>query len=843
MKTAIGMMVLGGLLLAGPLVGAAAAACVDVDGDGFDTCNPNQVGDLDGEVRDCDDGDASAWPGAVEVCDGVDDDCDGVIDEGFDADGDGWTTCAGDCDDGDAAVHPAVEMEWCNGIDDDCDGFVDEGYDPDGDGVSRCEGDCDNTDPKVHPGAEEICNGIDDDCDWSIDEGFDNDGDGWTTCNGDCADDDVLVHPGNVEYCNGFDDNCGGGIDEGHDLDGDGVTRCEGDCKDGDPKIHPGAEEICNGIDDDCDWVVDEGFDGDSDGWATCGGDCDDENPLAFPGSEEFCNGFDDDCDGDVDEGYDGDGDGVTWCAGDCHDGDPTKSPLLPELCNGVDDDCDYLIDEGFDEDGDGWTTCNGDCDDDSVLAHPGHDEEYCNGFDDDCDLALDEGCVACEPGLVPVSGSWSAAGGVLALGGWTLALEDDATLTWLEDGPAALGGTAAVVAGGPVGELWVVDLGLAYRGQGTTGEGPEGPHLELGSVSEAVTDGWQYFDVAAGSALARDDAPADVVDLWQPESGFAAQLGMGGAGDGSEPGAWAGVAWARPATGASGVGELLTGLAGVDYEQCAEPGPVVGEGDCCAPHASVGCEELEIQECVCGADPFCCEVEWDGLCVDEAADLCGACGPPPGGPCCEANGTPGCDDPETEECVCSADPYCCNTAWDNLCAGAAISLCEACGPPPGGPCCEDNGTPGCDDADVEGCVCAVDPYCCNTAWDGICVEEAIQICGACGPTPGEGACCEVNGTPGCEDPQVEGCVCALDAFCCEVDWDVLCVDQASKDCEACGGAGASDCCESNGTPGCDDLQVEGCTCALDAFCCDVTWDWVCVDVAMVECGACGLAE
>ena len=65
-------------------------------------------------------------PGAVEDCDGIDDDCDGYVDEGFDTDGDGYTTCGGDCDDADGAVNPGA-TELCDGIDNDCDGQLDEG--------------------------------------------------------------------------------------------------------------------------------------------------------------------------------------------------------------------------------------------------------------------------------------------------------------------------------------------------------------------------------------------------------------------------------------------------------------------------------------------------------------------------------------------------------------------------------------------------------------------------------------------------------------------------------------------------------------------------------------------
>jgi len=346
---------------------------------------------------DCNDADAAVHPGATEVCNGVDDDCDGQTDEGLttayyrDADGDGYGNLAvavqactppdgyvadhTDCDDTDANEHPG--QTWYKDADND-------GY-SDGTTSSACtrpagykvaaeltatSGDCDDAEAAVHPGATEVCNGVDDDCDGQTDEGLtttyyqDADGDGYgdpnnsiQACapphgyvldNTDCNDQDNSVHPGATEACNGNDDNCNGQVDEGFpqntyymDLDGDGygdaqfmIQACaqpEGyvtngdDCDDTKEAVHPGATETCNNIDDNCNGQVDEGLpqntyymdlDGDGygdaqfmiqacaqpEGYVSNGDDCDDAHETVHPTAVEVCdNGLDDDCDGLID--------------------------------------------------------------------------------------------------------------------------------------------------------------------------------------------------------------------------------------------------------------------------------------------------------------------------------------------------------------------------------------------------------------------------------------------------------------------------------------------------------------------------------------------------------------
>jgi hypothetical protein len=99
------------------------------------------------------------------------------------------------------------------------------------------------------------------------------------------------------------------------------------------------------------------------------------------------------------------------------------------------------------------------------------------------------------------------------------------------------------------------------------------------------------------------------------------------------------------------------------------------------------------------------------------------------------------------------------------------------------GDCCEAHpGEVGCENKAVEECVCDEDPQCCDLTWDDACVVGVVIYgCGQCEGIGGDGDCCEAHDNPGCDDNEIETCVCAMDIACCNAEWDQICVDQVAE--------------------------------------------------------------
>lgn len=397
---------------------------VDLDEDGYGDSNDTIIacgaqGVYSATVGgDCADEDAASYPGATESCDGVDNNCDGQVDDGAptatwyaDQDGDGFgeagsflESCAAptgyvsdgsDCDDSSTSTYPG-SSELCDGVDNDCNGAVDDGAtnpqtwytDADGDGYGTgagtvactppsgtvaIAGDCDDADSGAAPGLLERCDSVDNDCSGVVDDNptdgslwyLDGDGDGYgagasilscTAPSGavadgsDCDDTSASVSPAIVEVCDGLDNDCSGAVDDSavdaatwyDDVDGDGyggaatITCTQpagtistgGDCDDADSTLNPLGIEVCDGLDQDCNGTVDDAAvdalpfyaDVDTDGYGDatvsvwdCSApagfvaddtDCDDVDAGVFPSAAEQDDGLDQDCDGSVDEDF-----------------------------------------------------------------------------------------------------------------------------------------------------------------------------------------------------------------------------------------------------------------------------------------------------------------------------------------------------------------------------------------------------------------------------------------------------------------------------------------------------------------------------------------------------------
>ncbi len=410
----------------------------------IDHCAPGHV-DLNGVAKDGCEYPCTQTNGGVELCDGLDNDCNGVTDDGFDLTSD--TNNCGTCGNVCALGHATAKCEEVNGfptcIVDACDaGYADIDKLPE----NGCEYAC-----PVYPPEAETCNGVDDNCDGQVDEG--NPGGGQAcestcpggTCLGQCTPGTTLCMgtglvcvPGvgpTIEVCDGVDNNCDGVIDDGFDLandpnncgacghvcslanavggcvngacviaaclpgfasnDGDASNGCEYACP-----VTPPTVESCNGLDDDCNGVVDDASEIASQkpaaslcyptpgtpcagadfvckgagGWKCNYGpgvEVDANGTLAVV--ETRCDGVDGNCNGQTDESF---ADLGTECdnglKGACRDGgkrvcdpndvtktmcdlslppDPVPGAPSTEVCNGIDDDCNGVIDDGIVDD------------------------------------------------------------------------------------------------------------------------------------------------------------------------------------------------------------------------------------------------------------------------------------------------------------------------------------------------------------------------------------------------------------------------------------------------------------------------------------------------------------
>jgi hypothetical protein len=145
------------------------------------------------------------------------------------------------------------------------------------------------------------------------------------------------------------------------------------------------------------------------------------------------------------------------------------------------------------------------------------------------------------------------------------------------------------------------------------------------------------------------------------------------------------------------------------------------------------------------------------------AAAQCGS-----GGDCCSASGGLGCNDVACCETVCALDPFCCETAWDGICAGeAAVNCPELC-----------TGETDCDPP----LTCPPGGLQENEKDCGLPVDTVNGGCNSAPVGAGSGNCCIANGGLGCEDDVCEASVCALDPFCCETAWDGICAGEAAAD-------------------------------------------------------------
>ena len=451
----------------------------------------------------CNTSDPTVGPGRPELCDGKDNDCDGSTDEDFTTLGSmcsvgvgacvnvGMTICAVNLMGTTCSATPrAPSTELCgDGIDNDCDSQIDEGFDVGAvctagqgaclaSGTRVCAANRLSTVCGAVPGQPmaESCNSLDDDCNGVIDNGFNLGGactrtfegcsvagalacaaNGGTTCNLNPATAPDADGDGVPDSCDCAPNNAARfslqmGLASSCDFDGDGfcsgaigalnVALCPApvDCDDQLAAVNPGAAERCNSVDDDCDNSVDETFTTLGDACSAGVGACQNTGALVCnaagdgvtcsavagdPGAMELCDGSDNNCNGQVDETFvdkgmacelDFNGCKVAGALACSMDGSATVcASTAPDAdADGVPDSCDcapedsalFTMEPGVagscDADGDGACRVGivnpnaalclivEDCDDADALVFPGA-MELCDAKDNDCDMATDE--------------------------------------------------------------------------------------------------------------------------------------------------------------------------------------------------------------------------------------------------------------------------------------------------------------------------------------------------------------------------------------------------------------------------------------------------------------------
>ena len=392
---------------------------------------------------------------SMEICDGVDNDCNDSVDEGCDDDADDYcdndmTTVgtpdvcpngSGDCNDTNADINPSADDSDCDGVDDNCSDAADEDYVSDdscflpgacaaGNVASSCSAGVETACATGTPAADDsTCDDVDDDCDGQADEDYVSDDSCFLP--GACAAGDVAssctagqetacatgTPAADDSDCDGVDDDCDGQDDEDYAPDdscflpgacaaGNVASSCaaggnETACATGTPAAD---DSVCNGVDDDCDGQTDEHYVPDEscflpgacaadDAASSCTAGQETDCATGTPAAEICENGIDEDCDGsDLDcDEVDDDGDGYAESEGDCDDTNAEVNPDADEICNDIDDNCADGIDEGCDDDGDDY------CDEEmTMVGNPavcpdGGDD--CNDDNADVNPGMDEIC------------------------------------------------------------------------------------------------------------------------------------------------------------------------------------------------------------------------------------------------------------------------------------------------------------------------------------------------------------------------------------------------------------------------------------------------------------------